>query len=49
MYIIVNWWYDGSNVAIVTNEDGEAMKFDSEEEAWEYSKELNGHSKVVEL
>ena len=50
MFIIVHWWFDSSNPAIITDEDGNVKKFTTEEEAQEYcNTELNGHYKVVDL
>ena len=50
MFIIVNWWFDGSMPALITDDDGNPRKFITEEEAQEYcNTELNGYYKVVEL
>lgn len=49
MYVIVNWWYDGSNIAIVTKENGEPMKFPTKPDAEEYAARLNGHYETVDI
>ena len=50
MFIIVNWWYDGSGACVVTDDDGLPMKFSTEEEAQEYCNvEMNGNYKIIDM
>lgn len=50
MFIIVNWWYDKSNINIVTNINGEIRKWAKESVAKEWAKKnLNGYWTIVDL
>jgi len=51
LWIIVNWTYgDFSSINFVTDEDGNTMRFHTEEEAQEFiNTELNGYNKVINL
>jgi hypothetical protein len=50
MFIIVNWWFEGSYAAIVTHEDGTQKEFVTREEAEEFcNTELNGKYHIIDL
>jgi len=51
MYLIVNWWEpSGKDAIVITDEDGAARLFSTEEEAQEfYNTKLSGFYTIVKV